>query len=176
MALGLRPARVATCRDASMHPVAAVQLARRALSATIPKYRRPGSEQDVSHAARGPVRLIGGAQRCTLVRARSLLGASFFKRVCAPSSGKKCRDIEETMRWMHYVRLYPTRRQGERLRMMLDVTRQLYNALLDRFEKRSSERSTTAFARMAKVSARYRPRWDPRRVLLLGRDRATCRC
>ena len=35
------------------------------------------------------------------------------------------------MRWMHTVRLYPTTRQEERLRFMLDVTRQLYNALLD---------------------------------------------
>ena len=32
---------------------------------------------------------------------------------------------------MHTVRLYPTTRQEERLRFMLDVTRQLYNALLD---------------------------------------------
>ena len=32
---------------------------------------------------------------------------------------------------MHTVRLYPTTRQEERLLFMLDVTRQLYNALLD---------------------------------------------
>jgi len=35
------------------------------------------------------------------------------------------------MRWMHRVRLYPTAKQEEQLRFMLDVTRQLYNALLD---------------------------------------------
>ena len=32
---------------------------------------------------------------------------------------------------MHRVRLYPTKTQEERLRFMLDVTRQTYNALLD---------------------------------------------
>ncbi|MGP6156283.1 MAG: helix-turn-helix domain-containing protein [Vulcanimicrobiaceae bacterium] len=32
---------------------------------------------------------------------------------------------------MHRVRLYPTSSQEARLRMMLDVTRQFYNALLD---------------------------------------------
>jgi len=35
------------------------------------------------------------------------------------------------MRWMHRVRLYPKAKQIERLEFMLDVTRQLYNALLD---------------------------------------------
>src|SRR5271165_591554 len=35
------------------------------------------------------------------------------------------------MRWMHRVRLYPTSAQVERLQRMLDVTCQLYNALLD---------------------------------------------
>ena len=35
------------------------------------------------------------------------------------------------MRWMHRVRLYPTPTQVGRLRFALDVTRQLYNALLD---------------------------------------------
>src|SRR5260370_7447662 len=35
------------------------------------------------------------------------------------------------MRWMHRVRLYPTTSQGERLQLMLDVTRQMHNALLD---------------------------------------------
>jgi putative transposase len=35
-----------------------------------------------------------------------------------------------SMRWMHRVRLYPTVRQQKCLGLMLDVTRQLYNALL----------------------------------------------
>jgi putative transposase len=34
------------------------------------------------------------------------------------------------MRWMHKIRLYPTRSQESRLHFMLDVTRQTYNALL----------------------------------------------
>jgi putative transposase len=34
------------------------------------------------------------------------------------------------MRWMHKIRLYPTGSQESRLRFMLDVTRQTYNALL----------------------------------------------
>jgi putative transposase len=34
------------------------------------------------------------------------------------------------VRWMHRVRLYPSRRQQDRLRFALDVTRQLYNAAL----------------------------------------------
>src|SRR5580700_11129265 len=35
------------------------------------------------------------------------------------------------MRWMHRVRLYPTATQVGRLRFALDVTRQLYNAMLE---------------------------------------------
>jgi hypothetical protein len=41
------------------------------------------------------------------------------------------RPQSPAMRWLHRVRLYPTTTQVERLRFALDVTRQLYNALLD---------------------------------------------
>jgi putative transposase len=43
------------------------------------------------------------------------------------------------MRWMHRVGLYPTSSQDSRLRFMLDVTRQLYNAMLQ--ERRDAFRS-----------------------------------
>ncbi len=36
------------------------------------------------------------------------------------------------MRWMHRVRLYPTTSEVARLGFMLRVTRDLYNALLDK--------------------------------------------
>ena len=43
------------------------------------------------------------------------------------------------MKRVERVRLYPTNRQRERLRFMLDVTRELYNALLQ--ERREAYRA-----------------------------------
>jgi len=58
------------------------------------------------------------------------------------------------MRWMHKVRLYPTVTQTERLQRMLDITRQLYNALLDqrRYEWAAHRRRVTAKAQCAELT------------------------
>src|ERR1700676_636204 len=59
------------------------------------------------------------------------------------------------MRWMHRVRLYPKASQEERLRFMLDVTRQTFNALLD--ERRSAWKTrginVTAKMQYAEITA-----------------------
>jgi putative transposase len=52
------------------------------------------------------------------------------------------------MRWMHRVRLYPKAAQIERLRFMLDVTRQTYNALLDERRYAWKARGITVTAKM----------------------------
>ena len=40
------------------------------------------------------------------------------------------RDMVQEVKRIHRIRLYPTPRQEDALRFMLDVTRQLYNAAL----------------------------------------------
>src|SRR5713226_6425583 len=59
------------------------------------------------------------------------------------------------MRWMHRVRLYPKATQVERLRFMLDVTRQAYNALLDerRYAWKARGINVTAKMQYAEITA-----------------------
>jgi putative transposase len=76
------------------------------------------------------------------------------------------------MRWLHRVRLYPTATQVARLRFALDVTRQLYNALLDqrrylwvsrrhRVSGKSQYAELTALrAEQARIAAVYRELQD----------------
>src|ERR1700694_460456 len=52
------------------------------------------------------------------------------------------------MRWMHRVRLYPKASQEERLRFMLDVTRQTHNALLEERRCAWKARGITVTAKM----------------------------
>ena len=59
------------------------------------------------------------------------------------------------MRWLHRVRLYPKANQVTRLRFALDVTRQLYNALLDqrRYLWTSRRVTITAKSQYAELTA-----------------------
>jgi putative transposase len=59
------------------------------------------------------------------------------------------------MRWMHRVRLYPKAAQIGRLRFMLDVTRQMYNALLDerRYAWKARGITVTAKVQYAEITA-----------------------
>ena len=61
----------------------------------------------------------------------------------------------DAMRWMHRVRLYPTATQEGRLRFMLDVTRQTYNALLDerRYAWTARRISITSKQQYAEITA-----------------------
>jgi len=73
------------------------------------------------------------------------------------------------MRWMHRVRLYPTSRQEKRLRLMLDVTRQIYNALL---QQRRDAWKTRHFAFTSKQQYRELTelREDDQRVASVYRE------
>jgi putative transposase len=59
------------------------------------------------------------------------------------------------MRWMHPVRLYPKASQEERLRFMLDVTQQTYNALLDerRYAWKARRINVTSKMQYAEITA-----------------------
>src|ERR1700680_4707369 len=59
------------------------------------------------------------------------------------------------VRWMHRVRLYPKATQEERLRFMLDVTRQTFNALLDerRYAWKARGVNVTAKMQYAEITA-----------------------
>jgi putative transposase len=59
------------------------------------------------------------------------------------------------MRWMHRVRLYPSATQIARLRFALDVTRRLYNALLDqrRYAWVSRRHAVSGKAQYAELTA-----------------------
>src|SRR5690242_18606129 len=51
------------------------------------------------------------------------------------------------MRCFHRVRLYPTKRQRERLTFALDVTRQLYNAVIEQYRWLWTTRRTSLSAK-----------------------------
>jgi hypothetical protein len=50
---------------------------------------------------------------------------------CVPYSWHCGRVLSSVMKRIERIRLYPTPHQQQRLNFMLDVTRQLYNALLE---------------------------------------------